>query len=108
MILNSDITPVAAQASVGLAQHNAFRVHIGVRFYNLVSGNYVEADPSAGSIDVTVLKPTIRGAKAVGTLVATDLTSDLIYDGPVTQVNGAKNVNVVGATHYKLVVCTEK
>uniref|UniRef100_A0AAU6W3P0 DUF7265 domain-containing protein n=1 Tax=Pseudomonas phage Cygsa01 TaxID=3138529 RepID=A0AAU6W3P0_9VIRU len=109
MILNSDYTPVAATASIGLAQHNAFRVHIGVRFYNdQGNGVFTEVEPTAGSIDIKVAKPTIRGDKAVGTITANDKSADLVFDGPVTQVTGAKNVAVTGATHFKLVVCTEK
>lgn len=109
MILTSEYTPMAAKAQVGLAAHNAFRIHIGVRYYNAAGdGTFTEVNPTAGSVDITVAKPTLRAPKAAGTLVSTDLSTDLIFDGPVTEVFGAKNVTFVGATHYKLVVCTEK
>jgi len=108
MIITSEYTPVANAALVELAQHNLFRIHVGVKYYNLVSGSYVEVNPTAGSIDVTVSKPTLRAPKPVGTLVATDKVTDLVNDGPITALQASKNVNIAGATHYKLVIVTER
>lgn len=107
MILNSEYTPVATQASIGLAQHNAYRIHVGVRFYNQVGDSFQEVEPTAGTVDIKVSKPTIRDEKLIGNLAAIDKTADLTFEGQVTRVTGMKNVNITGATHYKLVVCTE-
>lgn len=109
MIISSEYTPVAGKAIVELAQHNAFRVHIGVKFYNKVGDSFTEvAAPTAGSVDVKVASPVYRDLKLVGNLAVADKTSSLVNDGPVTQVQGEKNIAITGATHFKLVVVTEK
>ena len=107
MIINSDKTLIAGTAIVELAQYNAFRIHLGVRFYNLSNGVFTEVEPTAGTVALKVGKPTIRGLKDIGTLDAKDKTADLVFDGPVVQVQ-ASSTGVTGATHFKLVIATEK